>query len=367
MSIKDKVIIGLIIVLLIIIGITIKTDASLNFDGHNINNDYELAEFAERNADIFVNTPMDYHWFTSPLSLYVGATDRDATIAQWHTATCANGSQSKLGYNQGEYAIERIIDINLDLNEEYKLLVYSVGNEGQEWVSNYPNLNGLASLAKSTYIASNGYSRWEGDDRFHYAPNSINVTYEDNGFRRQFQTFFGDESKVQKGDVPDEWLNNLPSGQGGWHSYLGESTVNENGFSYLNTVYNDNPTIYQTYETEYNSYQKVEKGTTERQLSTQKMNIDGMNYLALGPFRLNFNGGNFKTEIDGYNDEINYVFYGYENVKSDWANNMDQIQSGQDFFVIIKDTGLENINVKFIQMLNTYKARIILLHDQRSE
>lgn len=138
MSLKDKFIIGLIIVFVIIFGVFLRAKADGIYGwifNEGVYSDYYLASFAQNNRTDFIHTDYDPNWKDIRLHInnVTSIENLGATISS-HFAACVNeglGTEIDEDYtkgSEGAYKVVNVLDIRWD-NTDKKYKIYVDGEE----------------------------------------------------------------------------------------------------------------------------------------------------------------------------------------------------------------------------------------------
>lgn len=368
MNLKDKIIIFIVIVSVVLMGILINADAATgNIMGQA--SDRNLAELAKTNLDYFIGdynkwpeTIPNDNWFNIDLDSYVAHGSNwktDSTIAQ-SSATCLYEAQGWTGGNK--YRITNVININYDKNiNNYHAWGWWNGGSGEIKDITGTKITQLDIFAQSIY---NAYINQK--DVYTTTEKSAMKTVFYNGLKSGgFWTINGDNGF----NVSTDFFQNA--------NWNGESNIYKDKYSTktaqdLIYEYSNNTAL------DYGLDNMDEDSIVNGENITQKTRSADDKYTIFGPFNISFLEkrkinkisiiGETKSWECYANGDIYYSTSHTETVEGDWSNVLPDIPSGMNFYIKVLDEDKDlyekssNIKINFYQNeIQTYKARIMLL------
>ena len=161
MPIKDKILIGFIILIVVILGLAIKADAGIEIAGEPINCEYELAQYAFNQPYNFVMSEINIEWLKEGCMNLNNVTcgcnlPGKATIG-WCTAYCINHNEGALVESKGSNPhIVNVIDIRWDMeSKQYKAWVICESEGKVATVEKVYTDDFIGKLARGAYLAGN--------------------------------------------------------------------------------------------------------------------------------------------------------------------------------------------------------------------
>ena len=331
MNIKDKIAIGLIIVLILLFGIALN---GLAYDIKDKNLD-DLAYQAATDASGFISVPAT-DWANKTISA------GNYKMGYYKSGVCMYHSQSNNG--NASYKITDVLDFSFDGNG------IRLSRNGNPINTN----EYTGTLAKALYTA---YSTGEQYSEKSWGSSSVKE-----------DVIYAFSQAVQKGGIEatSSFYTNIRSDDKG---------------------YFDNTKIDNSYGTSAKNYKSVTKNSQDSMVTIQYEN----GYTMIGPFNISYSGKGIekvgvysdqKSLVAGYGEGIYYSTY-YKKIDGiaekianndqGWTNQLSTIPSGTEFYILVldQDQGFSkgsNLRVTFYQQeMQYYQAKLVLAQNPKAQ
>ena len=359
MNIKDKVLICCLILIVILIGIFLKADAT----PLGVTYDRNLADIAANDKESFINAEINDSWF-EPMKLFISGGGYNATIAQ-SSATCLYEQQGADYGENGNYKVLNVINMNFNTEKnDYQVYGWWANNNklgGQNFinVTGTEKLTEVSAFCNALYEASQKGNTFSGG---HY------ISTEKSAMKTLFYKAIEKGGFLWEDNGTADGILNID------RSFIQEQNGESLNYS-LNTSYTAGDLINDYRQNAAIGYGLTNMVPSELGNTVEKQISGDKNYVIYGPFnihmakpieRITIKKGEEEKTIDG-------ICFS-ESLTEGWSTDLSQIPSEKNFYIKVPDNNQElnndssNINIIFYQKnITTYKARIVLLKVEKGE